>query len=262
MKKGFSIFLCILTSIVVHATEIQEKLEEYLSPILIPELLVQNSLQKTAYKNKEQTVSLAPNSLLTKEAIEFWSGEDAPFFFEKVFLYKKLKNNQEFIVNNIENISILLRSISKLQGLEYYSTSRKKMRILYEESYVVDNEKSQKKIVDPITGNADRLSLIAIQKDLTFGKNVYNYLYRQDKNTVAFYSKNTSTINYSFLKVIDPGKLHVSLVVHDLGDYLLIYGLTRATFIAIPGLEEKLTASFSTRIDALYNWFIQEYEKL
>lgn len=260
MKRGFSLFLCILTGFVVHSTEIQEKLEKYLSPILIRELLVQNTLQKTVYKNKEQTFSLVPNSPFAKEAIDFWSGDDAPFFFEKLYLYKK--NKQGLILNDIENISVLLRSISKLQGLQYYSTSRKKMRILYEESYVVDNEDNRKKIADPIEGNADHLSLIAIQKDLTFGKNAYNYLYRQDKDAVAFYSKNINTFNYSFLKVIDPEKLHVSLVVHDLGDYLLIYGLTRATFIAIPGLEGKLTASFSTRTDALYNWFIQEYEKL
>jgi hypothetical protein len=38
-----------------------------------------------------------------------------------------------------------------------------------------------------------------------------------------------------------------------------VYGLTRATFSPVPGVESKLNASFTTRAQAIYAWFIREY---
>jgi len=135
------------------------------------------------------------------------------------------------------------------------------MRTLYEKSYVVDSAKTKNKISDPVQGSADGLVLTALQKDMTFGEYLYEYSYKETDNSVAFYSQNIEAMKYNFIKLIDANNLHVSLIVQDLGDYLLIYGITSAKFFAIPGIDKKINESFFNRSEAIYKWFISEYEK-
>jgi len=156
---------------------------------------------------------------------------------------------------------VILRSLSRLEGLEYYSNSRKTMRTLYKSSYAVESEENRTRIADPVSAPADGLSVVAIQEDLTFGEYAYRYDYRQTDDTAAFYSTNIDSLSYGFIRIIKPGNLRIALLVHDLGDYLLVYNLTRAEFLAIPGMEKKLNASFSSRADAVYGWFVDEYEQ-
>ncbi len=261
MKKTFSAAFCIALASMIYATDIQASLESLLPAESVTELLQQGKIQKTVYRQKGQLPSLAPDSPLYKECVNFWKGAEAPFFIETLYLYKKPAARQAAVGDDIANISIILRSLSLLKGIEYFSTSRQKMRILYDESYVVDNVISRKKIPDPVQGNADNIKIIAVQKDLTFGKYAYSYAYRQTQDSVAFFSNNIDPLYYTIAKIVEPDKLHVSLVIQDFGDYLLVYGLTKANFAAIPGLDSKLNASFSTRTEALYKWFIKEYEK-
>ena len=162
---------------------------------------------------------------------------------------------------DVSGISVILRSLSRLEGLEYYSNSRKTMRTLYKSSYAVESEENRTRIADPVSAPADGLSVVAIQEDLTFGEYAYRYDYRQTDDTAAFYSTNIDSLSYGFIRIIKPGNLRIALLVHDLGDYLLVYNLTRAEFLAIPGMEKKLNASFSSRADAVYGWFVDEYEQ-
>ena len=172
---------------------------------------------------------------------------DTPFFVENLYLYRKNADKVGPAGVDVAKISTILRSLSRLEGIQYYSTSRKKMRTLYEKSYVVDGIKTKKRIADPVAGPADGMKIIALQKDLTFGEYLYQYSYRETADTVSFVSDNLEPMSLSFIKLIDPENLRVSLVVYDMGDGFLVYGLTCADFPAIPGLESKLNASFSTR---------------
>jgi hypothetical protein len=135
------------------------------------------------------------------------------------------------------------------------------MRTLYEKSYVIDGIKTKNRQPDPVQGSADGLVLTVLQKDMTFGEYVYEYSYKQTDNTVAFYSQNKEAMRYNFVKLLDANNLHMSLIVQDLGDYLLIYGVTSAKFFAIPGVDKKINESFLNRSEAIYKWFISEYEK-
>jgi len=259
MKRVFSALLCVCIAGTISAAEISERLASVLSAENASALVAKGQLQKSNYRGKGVIPCLAPSSPLAHEAALFWSGKESSFFVETLYLYKKKKETDAGA--ETERISAVLRSLSKLQGIEYYSTSRKKMRTLYEKSYTIDSVTAKNRIPDPINGSADGLTLFALQKDLTFGECVYRYSYRQTDDSVAFFSLNLDTLSYTVIKVVNPEKLHVSLVVQDLGDYLLVYALTRADFLAIPGLESKINASFTTRAEAVYQWFIKEYEK-
>lgn len=278
--KRFGIFLLFVSMAAAYGQGIGVKLDMLLPPDVSARLVKEGTLQNSVYRQKGAVPVLTPNLSLAREAVGFWNGADAAFFCENLFLYKKKQAGTAGIkqaeveasgdgispavalaTRENQKISSILRSISALEGLEYYSTSRKKMRLLYEKSYVVDNEASRKRIADPVTGNGNGLSLVAVQKDLTFGEYAYRYEYRSEGNSAAFFSRNIDPLRYTFIKLIEADKLRVSLVVHDLGDYLLVYGLTRADFPAIPGLDDKINASFTTRAQAMYGWFIKQYEQ-
>ncbi|HPS45410.1 MAG TPA: hypothetical protein PK542_13085 [Treponemataceae bacterium] len=261
MKRLFSAVLCVCAIGAVSASDIGERLSAVLPGDTVSLLLAKGRVQKSSYKEKGVSPTLAPSSAISGEAIGFWSGKDAVFFAESLYLYKKKNPASTAPGSDVPRISAILRSLSRLEGVQYYSVSRKKMRTLYEKSYCVEGPKTKARVADPVAGSAEGLSVYALQKDLTFGEYVYQYSYRQTADTVAFFSQNSEAMNFMVLKLIDPGKLRVSLIVQDLGDYLLVYGLTRADFPAVPAIESRLNASFSNREEAIYEWFIREYEK-
>lgn len=241
------------------ASDIESQLKAILPDSVVTDLLKHKKVQNSSYRIKGAAPIFVPDNAFAREAVSYWTGEEAPFFSESLYLYKKPESIET--ADDLAKVSRILRSISRLEGISYYSTSRKQMRILYEKSYAIDNQKTKKRIDDPVSGSADGVSILTFQKDLTFGECVYQYNYRQNIDTVAFYSCNLEPMSYAFIRVIDPGKLRNSLVVQDLGDYLLVYGITRANFAAIPGLDTKINASFSTRMEAVYDWFLKEYER-
>jgi hypothetical protein len=261
MKRILAVLACAAALATVGADEIQERLSAYMPASLAAELAAKGILQNAAYRQKGASPKLAPTTALAREALSFWDGKDPPFFSETLTLYKKAERQKTTGPKDRAAVSELLRSISKLQGIEYFSHSRNKMRTLYEKAYAVDGVATKKRIPDSLGGSADGMTVYALQKDLTFGEYVYSYRYRETDDSVAFYSTNQQAMSYAIIKVLDPERLRISLVVQDLGDYFLVYSLTRADFAAIPGLEEKINNSFSSRASAVYGWFIKEYEK-
>ena len=99
-----------------------------------------------------------------------------------------------------------------------------------------------------------------LQKDLTFDKNIYRYRFCSDADSAGFISTNINVLKYSIFKAMEPENLEASIAVTDLGDYLLIYMLTRAHFTAPSVLRERVQNSFRTRGEAIYGWFIAQYE--
>lgn len=259
MKKLFFALFCVLVPGILMANDIESRLKAILPDSVVTDLMKHKKVQSSSYRLKGAIPVLVPDTAFAKDAVSYWTGEEAPFFSESLYLYKKteLSGAEE----NLPKVSRILRSISRLEGVSYYSTSWKKMRVLYEKSYTIDNEKSKKRIDDPTGGSAEGVTILAFQRDSTFGDCVYQYNYRQDDHSVAFFSCNLEPMSYAFIRVIDPEELRNSLIVQDFGDYLLVYGLTRANFAAIPGIETRINASFSTRMEAVYDWFLKEYER-
>lgn len=261
MKRLVTGALMLCIALAANAEDITVRLSALISEEVAAALVQDGVIRKTMYRENVTSLPLLPRLSLASEAESFWDGEQAPFVSETLFLYKKPeeKRTEE---GEIPAISVILRSLSRLEGIEYYSNSRKTMRTLYRKSYIVKSEEDRTKIPDPCEGSADGLSLVAVQEDLTFGEYAYSYAYRQTQDSVAFYSTNIDSLKYGFIRIIRPEQLRIALVVHDLGDYLLVYNLTRADFLAVPGMERKLNASFSSRAEAVYSWFINEYEKM
>ncbi|CEM60453.1 hypothetical protein DWQ65_07335 [Treponema phagedenis] len=234
---------------------IKGKLEKILPSPAVNALLENGELRYSAYRQKDMRATLQPMTKAAEKAARFWEGSSPAFILESLYLYKK---NEP--IENHESITSVLRALSKLEGLEYYSASRKKMRTLYEKSYVVDNPEDKNRIADPVDNPEKNISVFALQKDLTFGEYIYQYHFFEEEDGTGFCSENIDTLKYSIFKVIKPKQLKAAIAVHNLGDYLLVYCVTRADFLRLAGIAKKLENSLANRSDALFAWFIKHYE--
>lgn len=231
-------------------------LDSFLSAEQRIALLKQGFLMNSAYNDEYAKPRLTPLFAVPQTFSESWNKGTPAFLLEALYLHKKTNGTTK----DIEKISRIIRSLSKLEGLRYYSSSRKKMRTLYETSYCIDNPKNQNRIPDPINNPSLDFSIYALQKDLTFKQNIYRYRFCTDADSAGFMSTNVTALKYSIFKVIAPEYINASIAVTDLGEYLLIYALTQADFTALPLFRNRVQNSFRTRGEALYDWFIAQYE--
>jgi hypothetical protein len=244
------------------AFDILEQLESIIPSEVARVLIASGKIQRTAYRQKNAILNYIPQTALGSAVDIFMNAVDSDMSFicESLYLYAKQEDRRGEVGADSTDISVILRSISHLEGIEYYSASRRQMRTLYEKSYPVDNLISRTRIPDPVTGEADGLSVPVVQKDLTFGEYAHQVYWRHVGAEASFFSENIEYVRYGIFKLIKPGNLRLGVVVFDLGDYLLVYGLSGADFLAVPGIEAKLRDSFISRADAIFAWFIREYE--
>ena len=260
MKKlRLFIVFCLFSLTAVFAEEagIKERLSKIIGAEAAGELVSKGSLLTYKYKSADMSPAAAPRLPLIRKigALKRKTDKKPAFLIENLYLYKKETDTKI-------DCSKILRSVSKLEGLQYYSHSRQAMRTFYKKSYAVKETAKGvfEKIADPIEGPADGLTVLVQQEDRTFGNYRYEYGYFQDRNDTGLICVNTETLKYSFFNVISPYNLRITLAVHDADGYVLVYCATAADFTKLPGLEKKLKNSFSARSQALYDWFIHQYK--
>ena len=156
------------------------------------------------------------------------------------------KSNSAKQTFNIEDVSTVFRSFSKMQGMKYFSTTRKKEKILYEKAYTIANETSSEKISDKNTGNADGQVLFCYQEDASFGVCRYKVEYKQNQDTLFALFSNIDTLGIGPFKAIFPGKMKINTIVIDCGDSILLYLGTDADSKKLPGIKGQLEDSFSS----------------
>jgi hypothetical protein len=147
-------------------------------------------------------------------------------------------------------------ALSSLEGIQYYSASRKTMRTFYESSRVIESPDSKQVLPDPFYPDPPaRLTLYARQKDLTFGENIYRYDYRAGGDFLVFVQENLTPMNAGIIPAVGKNKLRSLVVVIDTEDSLLVYVASLAKAAAIPGMGERIGASFTNRVEAILKWF-------
>lgn len=186
-----------------------------------------------------------------------------PFTYESIYYIKKsdlLKaSNSSKTEINIDDISKILRSVSKMQGMKYYSTTKKKNLVLYEKAFMVDGENSNNKIADLNTGNADGLQAYCLQDDNSFGVNHYRLNYFQKENSMLAFFTSTDVMGLGPIKAINPGNLKISIFVEDCGEGVLLYLCTDLDSAKFPGIKAQIEDSMSSRMDAIYKWFLEQF---
>jgi hypothetical protein len=196
-----------------------------------------------------------PASAPIKAAI---AGENPPILVETAFvLPRRAPAGSAAREAELASIYGFMRSIGTLEGIEYYSASRKKMRTFYAESYLIDDPGTRKRLPDPAPPAAGALprfeSLFAFQRDLSFGANVYRYDFESAPGAVRVTATNLTRMSYSLVPVMAPEALKTRLLVIQAEDGIVFYAASGA---AAPGVfKGKLEESFSNRAEALFKWF-------
>lgn len=244
---------------------------EVISESVMEELLASPNrcLQNTFMNSDEVRLSLTPDTELASKAVRGWTLDAKPrFTTEKLFYLKKAtmvanSDAPEKCDTSINGVSKVVRSISKMKGVQYYSNGDKKWETLYHKSNLIDSLKDKNAVPDDLEGSADGKSFYCIQEDNSFGTCVYKLDYSQrDKqvpNEVSVCFTNAESLKYGPITAVKPGNMKINLVVTEQDTFYLVYMFVQVKYPSVPFLESRLNRSFNARVDAIYKWFSMSF---
>jgi len=182
-----------------------------------------------------------------------------------VELVKLFSVSPKINLNSDKNLLMLynlLHSLHTLKGTTYYSATRKKRRILFYDSYVIDNPVSKNRMSDPEYQSIPENNEIYIfQNDSTFGKNIYSVKYMANRQRIIMRTENLTTMKYIFLPLIKPNSLINYFVIVPGEESILFYGISFAEFNRNIPLIGNHIDSFYNRLKAMYSWFVDKFNK-
>ncbi len=210
---------------------------EGVSPGLLPETALTGSVARQLI-NADLNIGI--------EGLFFTTVDDLPAAFMETDA-----DSRELILYNI------LRSVSTLEGLEYYSASRDEMRLLFEESWTIADEKSKEALPDPLVSSIPADDTIFIhQKDKSFGKNTQQMNFKVSPEAFAVNIINLSPMRYKgIIKVVNPGNMQIHLIVVPVEEGILIYGTMSARTRDVKAFIDRAQDSFTNRVIALAGWY-------
>jgi hypothetical protein len=204
---------------------------------------------------------LLPETGMSGDIRKMVLDEELNMGIEGLFLFKEF--DMESYNANPEKTKLdlynTLRSVSTLEGTEYYSASRDEMRALFVESWKIpDLDSARDRLPDPVVSTIPTSDSFFIhQKDKSFGKHESEMGFVYDSPVIWSVIINQTPMYYKgFLRVINPQQLQIHLVVMPTDRGLLFYGISAADTINIKAFREKANNSFYNRVKALYAWYI------
>jgi hypothetical protein len=126
MKKNILLAACIAMSFCMYSVSKKAPAPESVEAFMV---------------NSDEDVSIADNlssSLIPKVNSDFTLNTKASLFREKVFHLKNSKSMPE--------ISQILRTISSMEGIQYYSTGDKKWETLYHKAAFIDSPETKEPV--------------------------------------------------------------------------------------------------------------------
>ncbi len=209
------------------------------------------------FTKRAEEPRLAPSNRL-EELRAFVKRTQPDLLVEALYLIPKGMSHRGHSWSDGEKTALYdaIRAIHSLEGISYFSASRNKMRIFYERSTLIEGPENRNPVHDPVGGPMGTLEQrYAIQKDLTFGENVYRYEFGAAVDSIWFEQVNLTTMKYGIIPLVGKEGLSTLVIVSDADDALILYAAVAAKVALVPGLEDKMKSSFSNRADALYTWF-------
>jgi hypothetical protein len=156
----------------------------------------------------------------------------------------------------------VLQAISTMAGIEYYSETNGRMRVLFYESFVVADAEDRTRLADPVAQElpeSDRLYVY--QRDSRFGRNVLELQYTVEGDSILVEMRNLSRMYFQGLvPAVAPEQLYLALVVRLVDGALLFYGTSAANPAALLGMQERVQQSFYNRLVALHDWFVTQLD--
>jgi hypothetical protein len=232
-------------------------LESLLSNDLVTRLVQSGEVERERFDTVR--FDLVPRDESLRQLLNSASSSINPnVSMETLRLYKKPTGGDWTVSQRTELYNGIV-ALSTLQGIEYFSKRRGRMRTLYESSVIIDGPDTKNPQTDPVFRTPPpELTLYARQKDLTFGDNVYQYKYSSGESSFVIHLENMTLLTYGIIPVLDKGNLRSVIAVYDCGPYLLVYAASLAKATMLPGMKQRVGESISNRADALLAWFTQK----
>ncbi|MDR3145432.1 MAG: hypothetical protein LBU21_04075 [Treponema sp.] len=257
---GLSLWLLVLAA----APGFTVSPEELIGAGLMAEVLREGVV--TRVQQREIRPELAPRHDFTRALVdETIQRLDANILVESLSLYRKSAGTsaggagtEAHAWSETERRALYNQALalSSLTGIQYFSTSRNRMRTFYEISTVIDGPDTGNPLEDPVYALPPaELVLYARQKDLTFGENIYRYTYYARPEALIFVQENITAMNVGIIPAVGKNRLRSAVAVIDAGPYLIIYAVSMARAASVPGMNRRVGASFSTRAEAILKWF-------
>lgn len=209
---------------------------------------------RAASSGRGAAPSLAPDHPAARALRDELAREAPDVIVEALFLWRKPRAAAP-AAELLETYNVL-RAIGSLQGIEYYSASRKAMRLFYEYSSLIDGPETKAPTADRRLAALPRAeTLYARQKDLSFGDNLYRYDFTSGPDYIASLSANLTTMRYGIVPVAAPEALKVRSLAILVDEGIVFYAISSAKAAVVPGVRAKLESSFGNRAQAIYDWF-------
>lgn len=249
-------------------TENNNKVPEELEGILKPEVyfeIEEKGYALREYKYREEcTFDLLPNTPYAKDAGNSWEkfgkNEEPVYSFEKLFLVKKSELTTKGVEADIQRISEVLRGISNMEGMMYFSNSGHKWETLYTEAYAIDNLKDKNRVPDRTEGSADGEKILAFVHDKTFNDCYYSIDYHQNEKEFRQCYTVAKDIWVGIFRGVKPGFMKINVVISDVGSQFIVYFFVQSKYTAPGMMEKKISNSLKARIDAIALWFFGHFD--
>ena len=236
--------------------------DQIVEPSVLEELKASGFVQNRFYKNGDPSLKLVPKTPLGEQTTVLWPKEaEAPvFIMENLYLLKKSELGDGNVSKmDTDYVSKIIRSVSKMEGMQYYSYSDKKVKTLYKECYCIAGPDDRTRVPDDTEGSAEGKVMYCMQNDCSFGKTNYRLEYHQQEKETSAAFINVSPVYIGFVKAVNTDNLRISLSITDCGDSFVVYMLVQARFPALSIIENKMNDSFRGRLEAIYMWFIAQF---
>ncbi len=265
MKKLLLLVTLLVSSIGVFAQT--GSLEEYVDEKYLAELK-KNGKIEIIHEESDENLNLVPNTSFKSRIISSKIAKGAkniPFVAEFLYLVPKSelkeKGKQKLGNISIDDVSVVFRSISKMQGMEYDFSKNGKGKVLYDEVYMISSLSSDSPIADQNTGNANGQVSYCYQNDDVYGDLKFQLNYYQEGNVLYSTFLLGIPMNRLGVKAVDPNNLKISIKAIDVGDSLLLYLTTDVAANSIPlvNVRKEVQSSMIARMDAVYRWFLTQF---
>ncbi len=237
-----------------------------ISDSLLKDLRAEQHIQKIFVDDEKCDFSMAPHSPLAQQVSKVWDSEKEPTFVsENLYLLKKetLRQNSSNPQNcniSIDNAGKIIRCISKMKGMEYWSNGDQKWETLYHKAYLIDSVKDKNPIPDNTEGSADGYRAYCLLDDNSFGVGIYRLDYKQTDNEVFLSISNEEPLRYGPVKAAKSNNVKINFVVTEYDDEnYLVYVVVEAKYIDVPLLQGRIKKSLNNRVGAIYKWFTNQF---
>lgn len=223
------------------------------------QLVKTGRIQRSFYGKKNVKLELFPDTQAGRDTAANWDGKKEPVFIvESLYL---IPVTDEKNTADINDVSLVLRSFSKMTGMRYYSNSRKRYETLYTDVHCVNNPEEKKSVPDPLDVSADALVSYVYQKDRSLSGCVYRFSFFQTQNEIGARAVNTDEVQYKGFSILKPEHLVLNVHAVQTKEGIVFYILVRADAAKIPLVSEKLAKSYGSRADAIYEWCVSLLKK-